>query len=166
MKRTVIAAALVSALVAVPALAQQQGPGMHGGMMGGGMMHGGMMGSGPGMMGGGMMGGPGAGMEGDCHYGGYAALKLTDEQRAKIGDIQRDTWRKRREIASRMHDQDFHMHDIYAAGVDEARARKAFDAMSAAHKEMFEASLEAGKRINAVLTPEQREQLQRGRRGG
>ncbi len=151
MKRTLITVALLSAFFAMSASAQP-GNDMHRGMMGG-----------PGIMmgGAGMMGGPGAGMAGDCHSDGYAALKLSDEQRAKLGDIRRDLWRKQQQLMTRMHDQDFHMHDIYAPGVDEARARKAFDAMTAAHKEMFEASLEARKRINAVLTDEQRKQLQR-----
>ena len=148
MKRTLITAALLSAFIAMPASAQPRYD------MGPGMMGGGMMG-GPGMM-----GYQGAGTAGDCHSG-YAALNLTDEQRAKLGDIRRDLWRKQQQLMTRMHDQDFHMHDIYAAGVDEARARKAFDAMTAAHKEMFEVSLEARKRIDAVLTEEQRKQLQR-----
>lgn len=152
MKRTVITAAMLSAFIAMPAFAQQ-GPDMHGGMMGG-----------HGMMGGGMMGGPGAGMEGDCHYGAYAALKLTDEQRAKISDIQRDLWRKRQEIMARGHQQGFFMRDPVAlATLDEASARKSFDAMSVAMKQMFEASLDAGKRINAVLTDEQRSQLKQAR---
>lgn len=139
MKRTLATTALFSAFIAMPALAQQ-GPGMQGGP--------------------GMMGGPGAGFGGDCHSGGYAALKLTDEQRAKIADIRRDLWRKRQEIMSRGHQQGFFMRDPLAlARLDEATARKSFDAMSAAMKQMFEASLDAGKRINAVLTDEQRNQL-------
>lgn len=146
MKRTLITAALLSAFIAMPASAHT---GMGGGRMGGGMM------GGPGMM-----EYPGAGRAGDCHSA-YAALNLTNEQRAKLEDIERDLWRKQRQLVSRMHEQDFHMHDIYAPGVDEAKARKAFDAMSVAHKEMFEASLDARKRIDAVLTEEQRKQLQR-----
>lgn len=155
MKSTLITAALLSTFIAMPAFAQPGGD-MHRGMMGGP----GMMMGGPGMMGGmGMMGGAGMG---DCHSGGYAALKLTDEQRAKLSDIERDLSRKQREVMSRMHAQDVHMHDLFALGsVDESKARKAFDAMTVAHKEMFEASLEAGKRMNAVLTDEQRKRLQR-----
>jgi hypothetical protein len=49
------------------------------------------------------------------------------------------------------------------ASLDEATARKSFDAMSAAMKQMFDASLDAGKRINAVLTDEQRSQLKQMR---
>ena len=149
MKRTLITAALLSAFIAMPAYAQQQDH--HG--MGGGMMHGDGMGSG--MMGGqGMMG----------HHSGYSGLKLSSEQRAKLDDIQRNLQQKQREVMSRMHKQPFHMHDPLAlASVDEETARKSFDAMAAAMKEMFEASLDAGKRINAVLTDEQRSQLRQGR---
>jgi Spy/CpxP family protein refolding chaperone len=147
MKRTVITAALLSTFIALPAFAQQ-GPGMYGGMMGGGAMMGGP----------GMMGGQGAGNF-DCHDG-YAALNLTSEQRAKIADIQRELWRKRQEIMSRGHQRGAYMRDPLAlASLDEAAARKSFDAMSAAMKQMFDASLDAGKRINAVLTDEQRSQL-------
>ena len=137
MKRTLITAALLASFAAMPAAGQ------------------------PGMMGGQGMGGA---MMDDCHSGGLSALKLSSEQRAKLDDIQRELRGKQRELMSRMHKQEFHMHDAFAlAGADEAAARKSFDAMSVAMKEMFEASLEAGKRINAVLTDEQRKELRRGR---
>lgn len=81
-------------------------------MMGEGMMHR-HDGMGPGMAGGGMA-------------QGYAALDLTDEQRARIAEIRQ--------------------------GVRE---------------QMFEARADAQKRIDAVLTPEQREKLRaNGRPGG
>jgi Spy/CpxP family protein refolding chaperone len=196
MKRLLITAAVVSALIAGPVLAQQgMGPGMMGGYgpqgMGHGMMGGhgygpqamgpGMMGScgygpqamGPGMMGGygsqgmapGMMGGygpqgMGPGMMGG--YGPYAGLKLSNEQRAKIAEIQQDTWHRQWELMGKMHDQDFHMHQLFGPGKsDEAAARQAYQAMAAAHQQMFEATLEARKRIDALLSKEQREQLQR-----
>lgn len=147
MKRTLITAALLASFAAMPAAAQPGGP-MHDGM-------------GPGMMGG---PGMGSGMMEGCHADPYAALKLSSEQRAQLDDIQREFRRTQQKLMSRMHEQEFHMHDLFAlAGADEAAARKSFDAMSAAMKDMFEASLEAGKRINAVLTDEQRKQLRRGR---
>jgi Spy/CpxP family protein refolding chaperone len=160
LKRILTTAALLSAaFIAMPACAQQHdhqgtGEGMihdHGGMGEGsrGMMHG---------------DGMGAGMMGGHHSEGYAGLKLSSDQRAKLDDIQRELQQKREQLMSRMHKQGLHMHDPLAlASVDEATARKAFDAMSMAMKEMFEASLEAGKRMNAVLTDEQRQQLRRGR---
>jgi Spy/CpxP family protein refolding chaperone len=116
-------------------------------------------------MGGRMMHGHGrdAGMMGGHHSHGYSGLKLSSEQRAKLDDIQSELQQKQREVMSRMHQQGFHMHDPLAlASVDEATARKSFDAMSAAMKEMFEASLQSGRRMSALLTDEQREQLRRG----
>jgi len=61
-----------------------------------------------------------------------------------------------------MHEQGYHMHGMFGPGaLDEAAARKAFQAMAETQKAMFEMQLEARKKIDAVLTPEQREQLRR-----
>jgi Spy/CpxP family protein refolding chaperone len=142
MKRILISAALAGAAI-LAGTALGQGYGMGPGMMGGG--HGPGYGMGPGMMGG---------------YGpGYAALNLTDEQRKKIDAIQEEVWSKQGELMGRMHAQSYRMHDFGKA--DDAAARKAFDEMATAHKQMFETRLEARKRIDAVLTPEQRKQLGR-----
>lgn len=114
------------------------------------------------MMGGGGYGpgqGMGPGMMGGGYGPGYAALNLTDEQRKKIDAIQEEVWGKQGELMGRMHAQSYRMHDFGKA--DDAAARKAFDEMAAAHKQMFETRLEARKRIDAVLTPEQRKQLGR-----
>jgi Spy/CpxP family protein refolding chaperone len=139
------------------------GPGMMGpGMMGQGMMGQGMMGQGmmgQGMMGQGMMGG---GMMGGGMMGGHPAVKLSDEQRSKISAIQRETSRKQWELMGKMHEQQLHMHDLFESGKDDAAARKAYDEMSDAHKQMFQNMLEARKRIDAVLTDEQRKQLKGG----
>lgn len=156
MKRTLISAAVAAAAI-LAGTALAQGYGMGPGMMGG---QGPGYGMGPGMMGGGY--GPGQGMGpgmmGD--YGpGYAALNLTDEQRKKIDAIQEEVWSKQGALMGRMHAQSYRMHD-FGKG-DDATARKAFDEMAAAHKQMFETRLEARKRIDAVLTPEQRKQLGR-----
>jgi len=142
MKRTLISAAVAAAaMLSAPVGAQ--------GMMGG---YGPGYGMGPGMMGG---YGPGH---------GYSALNLSTEQRARLADIEREVSRKQWDVMKKMHDQDFHMHDLFGSGaVDETRARKTYQVMSEAHKEMFETMLEARKRIDSVLTPEQREQLRRSR---
>jgi len=168
MKRKLIAAAAAAAFFAVPVWGH--GPGMAGGemMMGSGMMGSGTMGSGTmgsgtmgsGMMGPGMMGG---GMMGPGTMGGYPGVNLSDEQRAKISAIQREVMRKQWELMGKMHEQQFHMHDLFESGkTDDAAARKAYDEMSAAHKQMFQNMLEARKRIDAVLTDEQRKQHKGG----
>jgi Spy/CpxP family protein refolding chaperone len=167
MKRTLIGAAVAGAvLLAGTAFSQGYGPGygMGPGMMGGGYGPGYGMGQGmgPEMMGGGGYGpgqGMGPGMMGGGYGPGYAALNLTDEQRKKIDAIQEEVWSKQGELMGRMHAQSYRMHDFGKA--DDAAARKAFDEMAAAHKQMFETRLEARKRIDAVLTPEQRKQLGR-----
>lgn len=155
------------------------GPGMMGpGMMGGYGMGPGMMGGfgmGPGMMGGfgmgpGMMGGYGGygmgpGMMGG--YGGYGyGLDLSDEQRTKIGEAQQEFAQKHWELMGKLHQQGGPMSFAFGpGGVDEKAARKAYEAMADAQKQMFELSLQTRKKIDAVLTPEQREQMQRGWRG-
>lgn len=120
-----------------------RGPGMRGG-------------DGPGYgMGPGMMEGPGA--------GGYEGLQLTEQQRAQMGEIRNELRRKQSALMNAMHAQGPHMHDAYRADgtLDEEAARKAYDAMAAVRRQMFENSLEARRRIDALLTPEQRERLRR-----
>jgi Spy/CpxP family protein refolding chaperone len=130
--------------------------------MGPGMMGGYGSAMGPGMMGGYGMG-PGMMWGGGRRGGGLYALDLSAEQRSKIEEIRRDISRRQWELMRGMHEQDWHMGDAWRdGGFDEKAARKAFEAMTEAHKKMFEASIEARKRIDAVLTPQQREQLSRG----
>ena len=130
------------------------GPGMMGGP-GYGRGYGPGYGMGPGMMGGygpgygmgpGMMGGYGPGYgygmgpgmmwgNGGCGGYGYSALNLSDAQRTKIEKIQEDAARSQWEVMNKMH-----------------------EAISQSWQD-------AQKKIDAVLTKEQRERLQRGWRG-
>ena len=62
-----------------------------------------------------------------------------------------------------MHQQGWQLHRLLdAEKIDEAAARKAYDAMAGLRKQMFEAKLEAHKKIDALLTKQQREELKRG----
>ena len=123
------------------------GPGYGPGMMGYGYGPGAMgPGYGPGMM------GPGAG------WGiNRMAPDLTDDQQKKIADIRLEFGRKQWELAQQMHSL------VWADGApaDDQAARKNYDAVAALHKQMFENQLEARKRIDGVLTPQQRESLRR-----
>jgi Spy/CpxP family protein refolding chaperone len=170
MKRKLIAAAALAALFSAGAWAQM-GPGWGGGYgygMGPGMMGGGYgYGMGPGMMGGGYgPGGYGMGPGMMWGYGrgggyGYGGLNLSDEQRTKITAIEEEFARRQWDLMDKMHDQHY---DLWRG--DESASRKAYEVMSSARKAMFENSLEARKRIESVLTDEQRKQLQqRGWRG-
>jgi len=144
-------------------MGQGMGPGMMGPGYGPGMMGQGM---GPGMMGYGMMGqGMGPGMMGGMMYGAnpYASVDLSAEQRAKISAIQEGLWRKQWDLMGRMHEERYHMHQLMSGAVaDDAAARKAYQAMADAHKQMFDAMLAARKQIDAVLTKEQRDKLNSG----
>lgn len=183
MKHQILAVtvALLTASAAVTAQPYGPGYGMGPGMMGGyggaapgygmgpGMM-GGYGGTGPGYgMGPGMMGGYGGmgpGMMGGYGMGpgyGYGGPDLSSEQRTKIGEIQQELWQKHWDLMGKLHAQGGPMSQAFdSSTIDEAAARKAYAAMEAAHRQMFELSLQARKRIDAVLTPEQREQMRRG----
>ncbi|HYD76388.1 hypothetical protein [Ramlibacter sp.] len=164
-----------------PGMTRGYGPGMMGGygpgMMGGygpGMMGGygpGMMGGyGPGMMGGygpGMMGGHGHGMMGGFGpgmMGGYGMAwpaDLSADQQARIAEAQQAFQQRQWGLMQQMHQL---MWSANAPGrpFDEQAARKHYDDSAALHKQMFENSLELRKRMDAVLTPQQREQMGRG----
>ncbi len=164
MKRALLAATAAALTLTLGACAQPpygpgygQGPGMMGGGYGPGHGQGyGMMGGygpgygmGPGMM----MGGPGM-------MGGYRhVLNLTDDQRSKLGEIQQDFAKTHWAMMSAMHGEGGPMAQMYSG--DEKAVRQGYEAMSAMHKQMFESSLEMRKRMDAVLTDEQREQMRR-----
>jgi Spy/CpxP family protein refolding chaperone len=177
MKRILIAAATAALLVA-SASSQPYGggPGMMGGYGGGfgpgasaGMMGGyggggyGPGGYGPGMMGGsgygpGMMGGgPGAG---NCAAGG--GLNLSADQQAKLSALHAELAPKQWALMQKMRELDWRSEGGPGARFDEQAARKAYDAMADVRKQMFELSMENHKRVDAVLTPQQREQWRRG----
>ncbi len=160
--KNVLAAGAVSLVLAGAVFAQQYGPGMMGGYGGG--YGGGGYGMGSGMMGG-YGGGNGYGMGPGMMGGGFgdqgfAGLKLAPEQRKKIGEIQQTTSKAMWQLMGTMHEQGYHMHGMFGPGQgDEAQARKSFQTMAETQKAMFEMQLDAHKKIDAVLTKEQREQL-------
>lgn len=157
LRKTFSAAALIGAsLVAANAMADPaqemyyQGYGMGPGMMGG-------YGMGPGMMRGYGMG-PGA-MGG---YGLGAALDLTAEQRGQIAKVWDELRQKHWELMRKMQSEQLKMRELFAAGdSDDAALSKAFRQMSELRQEMFDQMLSARKQVDAVLTKEQRELLNR-----
>ncbi len=173
LNRKLIIIAAMNAALSSSAWAQPAwGPGMMGGYgygpgygMGPGMMGG--YGFGPGYgMGPGMMGGYGYG-PGMMGFGALGALNLSDEQRAKIADIQRELSQKHWDLMGKaLEERDRLFEQLDSGKADEQAERKAYQAMADAQKQMFESSIAARKRIDAVLTAEQREQLRRGWRGG
>ncbi|MDO8449129.1 MAG: periplasmic heavy metal sensor [Rhodoferax sp.] len=144
---TVVGLVLASSVCSQP---YGTGPGMMGG-------YGGGYGMGPGMMdgyrGGGYGMGPGMAR-------GYWGVDLSADQRKKIEQIEEETAKARWQLMGTMHQKGYHMDGMFGRGAfDEPEARKAFQAMTDAQKAMFELNIEARKRIDAVLTKEQRDKL-------
>lgn len=153
--------AAFAAAVALTGVAVAQPYGMGPGMMGGyGGSYGGM---GPGMMGGSGGGyGMGPGMMFGYANDAYAGLDLTPEQQKAIAGIQEQTSKAMWQFMGTMHGQGYHMRGMFGPGpLDEAAARKAFQTMAETQKAMFELQLDARKKIDAVLTKDQREKLGR-----
>jgi Spy/CpxP family protein refolding chaperone len=130
------------------------GYGMGPGMMGG-YRHGDRAGCGEGSwqahhgMGPGMMGG----------YG-MAGLDLSSEQRAKMAEIRTEFGRKQAELSAQMQALRGRPGGVWRDGpFDEQAARQSHDAMTALRQQMFENALEARKRVDGVLSPQQRELL-------
>ncbi len=156
-KKTRIVAAAGILLVG-SAMAQQHNMGHD---MVGGYGGGGGCGMGPGMMNGAGMGmsmGSG-GMRGNAN-GAWASLKLSADQRKKIADIRSTSSKAMWQLMGTMHEQDNHMQGMQGlSGVDEAAARKSFQTMADTRQAMFDLQLDTRKKIDGVLTKEQREQL-------
>jgi Spy/CpxP family protein refolding chaperone len=122
------------------------GPGMMG-MMGG-------YGMGPGMMGGMGMMGPG--------LGPIARLDLDGGQRAQVLKIEDDLRRRNWDVMGKMQDEMAKMRDAWWSGKrDRAAILAAYKRMSDLRLTMLENSLDARDRAEALLTPQQRDQLRR-----
>ncbi|MDN0081170.1 periplasmic heavy metal sensor [Crenobacter sp. SG2305] len=150
---------------------EEWGHGMGPGMMGG---HGGGYGMGPGMMGGygggmgpGMMGGPGMGPGMMGSYGWGRGLDLTKEQQSKINKIQDETRRSHWALMGEMQDQQAKLRDLYA---DPKPDKAAIDAANKNYEQlqqkMYNTSVDARKRIDAVLTKKQQDKLRSYWEGG
>jgi Spy/CpxP family protein refolding chaperone len=181
MKKIVLAGLTVLSLTAPAAFAQKgyypcQGYGC-GMMMGPGMMGPGMMGGygmGPGMMGGygmgpGMMGGygMGPGMMGGYGYGGpySGGPDLTKEQAEKIDRIRDDLAKKEAPLMRQLFEEKRKLQDMYSSGADPTALDQAYRKTTDIERQVFDARADAQKRMNAVLTKEQRERMQRMQRG-
>jgi Spy/CpxP family protein refolding chaperone len=117
-------------------------------------------GQGHGLGGMGMMGGWGGGMMGR----GWGALDLTKDQRNKMYAIHRDLREKQFALMDRMHDN-MESVSFYRDGkFDEQAARNAYAGAEKIHRQMFENMLDARKRADALLTPQQRQQLSQASR--
>lgn len=160
-----------------PGDGQAYGPGYGPGMMGG-YGRGGMMGGygsgygqgyGPGY-GRGMMGGYGGGMMGYgmMGYGGpLHLLDLSEQQLAKINQIQDEMRRKNWGVMGKLQDERAHMRDLFSADKrDPGAIGKQAMKIADLRRQLLEAAVDAHNRIEALLTKEQKDQLRSYRRRG
>jgi Spy/CpxP family protein refolding chaperone len=139
-------AALAGGILAAGLVAAQ--PGMPGNQPGPG---------GPGNHG--MMGGAGGGMMG---LGMWRNIPdLTQDQRNKIEAIRRDLRNRQFAIMDQMHDQWQGASPYRSGQFDEQAVRRAYDSTEKLRRQMFENALDAQKRVDALLTQSQRQQLSR-----
>lgn len=133
------------------------GDGMGPGMMGG---WGGHMGSGwGGHMGPGMMGGWGGHM-GPGMMGGLRGLNLTNSQNEQVRKIEDETRRKNWELMGRMQDEMARQRDLWdGSKVDRAAVLASSKRMFELRQKMLENRLDAYEKVQGLLTPQQREQL-------
>jgi Spy/CpxP family protein refolding chaperone len=135
------------------------GYGMGHGMMGGYGMGPGMMngyGMGPSMMGG---CGMGPGMMGEGWGMGPQELPdLSADQRTKIGKIQDETRRKHWELMGQVMEEQARLRDLYDASKrDSGAIADTYKKISELQRRMYESAADAHKRMEAVLTQEQKE---------
>lgn len=125
------------------------GPGMMGGWDPG-------LGVGPGMMGG---WGPGYGM-GPGMMNRYLGLALSEQQRSQIARIQQETRKKHWDIMSKLRDEHDKLYELYDADKPNTAAiSDEYRKIGELRRHMLESSVEAQKRIDAVLTKDQRDKL-------
>ena len=127
-------------------------PGMMMGGRGPGKMGGGprMMGEGPGMMGMGM----------------YAALDLTDQQRAKIARIFEDVRKKNWDTMGKVMDESATLRDLYNAPThDPAAIGRQTVKIAELKRPIIESMVTAHDQVEALLTTEQKDRLRNFGRG-
>lgn len=140
------------------------GPGRMGGGWGGGW------GGGPGMMGGwgggpGMMGGWGGG--GRWHHPAWAELQLSQAQVHKIEAIERSQSDKQWALMTKLHQLMWSAPHAQASGKPDVDAiMKIARQASDLRLQMMRNRLETRVQVDAVLTPQQRQELQQYRRRG
>jgi len=106
----------------------------------------------------GMMGGYGMG-HGMGNYWGIG-LDLTDEQQAKVNTIQDETRKSHWALMGEMMNQQARLRDLNLAPKrDSAAIDAAYKEVGQLQQKMYNVSVEAHKRMEAVLTKEQQEKL-------
>ncbi|MEW6764897.1 MAG: Spy/CpxP family protein refolding chaperone [Pseudomonadota bacterium] len=139
-----LALGMASVTLSTTPLLADPPPGGYGSMMGGYHMM-------PGMM-------PG-------YRQGAGAVELSDEQRAKMRDIQRSMFKENMGLQEKLMDEYARLDDFYAADKPDPEAvQEAYDRINALRKQMVEKHLQARNRMYDLLTDEQKKMWRSQRR--
>lgn len=162
-----IVTVVLLAIFALPIVAKADYPpyceGYGPGMMGGYGMGQGMMGG----VGGGMMGGMGMMGPGMMGAGGFGIPDLTAQQREQLAKIRSEQRKRHLDIMGKMMEEQDRLAELYAAeNPDTKKISAAHTAIGKLHQQMVDERLGAWTKMQAVLTKEQKEQLNQWRRGG
>ena len=90
---------------------------------------------------------------------GHLPDGLSEEQRAQVESIALDLRHRQSALMQQMHRPAAARAD--APPFDEQAARREVDTQAELHREMLENTIEARRRVDAVLTPQQREEWRR-----
>ena len=100
----------------------------------------------------------GPGMSPDDNYG----LNLSEDQRDKIAAIQKQARKDQWDLMTQMREEQYKMQELYYAQRPDPSAINAQAAkIEQLQRKMVQANINAQKQVESVLTPEQREQMQR-----
>lgn len=106
---------------------------------------------------------------GGC-FGLVEALDLTDDQLAKLKEIEKTTYEKTKEIRSKLQDLLFEIGQLrLAKNPDKAAIEAKMDQVMKLRKQLYEIQEDRWQKVKSILTKEQLEKLNRlrwGRRSG
>ncbi|MEW5973825.1 MAG: Spy/CpxP family protein refolding chaperone [Pseudomonadota bacterium] len=89
--------------------------------------------------------------------GAAAGIELSDEQRAKMREIQREQFKQETGLREKLYDEYGKLEEIYDADKPDPKAvRDAYDRIYALRKQMIEARVQSHNRMYDLLTDEQR----------
>ncbi len=89
--------------------------------------------------------------------GAAAGIELSDEQRAKMREIQREHFKQEMALREKLYDEYGKLEEIYEADKPDPKAvRDAYDRIYALRKQRIEARLQAHNKMFDLLTDEQR----------
>lgn len=98
--------------------------------------------------------------------GGFAMLGLSDQQQQEIDKIRQEMFRKHFDLRQQIFNERQNLRRLLLQDKPDPKAVGAqYDKIAQLRRQMIESRVEAQNRMEAVLTGEQRQQLQRMRRG-